>query len=555
MALLPCMVLRPAGAQAPAPAATTVRIPFPRDDGSLTPYSFQLGYPLMTLVYDTLLWRDVNGTPQPWLARAIETSPDGTRFTLRLHPGLRWHDGAPLTAEDVRFTFRHVASHPSPRFSAGVAEVAGVTAPDPTTVVITTRRPAPGFPDQTLADLPILPAHLWQSLPAGQDSPPGLPVGSGPYRLVERLEGGGYRFEANPGYFKWAPTVGQIEVPIINDLGSMLSSFRRSAIDLIPLRLPPQEARAVDTITTNVARGPSYWGVQLVFNTRRPPFDDPAVRQAVAKSINLPALADRIGDAVPAEQGMLHPDSPWAPKQALKLTDEAGARATLARFTQQRVEVLSADNDPVHVEAAEETARALTGAGLTATAVTRPVAEVNKALATEGGTPDFSLAVTTIAPTSSYDPDYLNRIYGSATATTSGYSSQAFDRVAQRVATTVDPAVRRAAVTEELRLLATDVPALPLLFPNGAFAYRPSAHDGWQFVRGIGILDKQSFLGGPAGGAQPTTTTPTTASTSATSPPPTTTGGGGRLPFGIVPLALVAAAVVLIAVALVQRFR
>jgi ABC-type transport system substrate-binding protein len=161
-----------------------------------------------------------------------------------------------------------------------------------------------------------------------------------------------------------------------------------------------------------------------------------------------------------------------------------------------------------------------------------------------------------MAPTSSYDPDYLNRIYGSTTATTSGYSSQAFDRLAQRVATTADPTARRAAVAEELRLLATDLPALPLLFPNGAFAYRPSAHEGWQFVRGVGILDKQSFLAGPAGQAQPTTTTASTVETptsGGTAPAPAAEEGG--LSFGLVPLLLLAAATVLIGVALFQRFR
>ncbi|MEJ7765628.1 MAG: ABC transporter substrate-binding protein, partial [Acidimicrobiales bacterium] len=317
-ALVPWMVPGPAGGQAAESPGRVVRIPFPRDDGTLTPYTFQLGYPLVNLVYDTLLWRDTEGVPRPWLAQALETSPDATRFTLRLTPDVRWHDGAPLTAEDVRFTFGYVASRPHPRFTAGVAEVAEVTTPDPATVVITTRRPAPGLVDQTLADLPIMPAHLWQNLPTGQTEPAGLAVGSGPYRLVERLDGGGYRFEANAAYFKGAPTVGQIVVPIISDLDATLDAFGNRTIDMIPLRLPPDEVRNVDRLVAKVARGPSYWGVQLVFNLRRAPFDDPEARRAVALAIDLGRLAQNVSDAVPADEGMLHPESAWAPGRSLK---------------------------------------------------------------------------------------------------------------------------------------------------------------------------------------------------------------------------------------------
>ena len=117
-ALVPGNLPQPASGQAAGQPVPEVQIPFPRDDGSLTPYSFQLGYPLLTLVYDTLLWRDTNGVPQPWLATAIDTNPDATRFTLRLNQAARWQDGTPVTAEDVRFTFRYVAERPHPRFTA-----------------------------------------------------------------------------------------------------------------------------------------------------------------------------------------------------------------------------------------------------------------------------------------------------------------------------------------------------------------------------------------------------------------------------------------------------
>jgi peptide/nickel transport system substrate-binding protein len=560
VALLPLSGREPVAAQTPSPSTTaapsgpTVRFPFPRDDGSLTPYSFQLGYPLMNLVYDTLLWRDKDGVARPWLARELVTSPDATRFTLRLHPTARWHDGTPLTAEDVKFTFSYVATRPSPRFTAQVAQVANVTVSDPTTVVITTRRPSPGFADQTLADLPIMPAHLWRGLAAGQDTPPGLAVGSGPYRLVERLPEGGYRLEANPTYFKGPPHVARVEVPIISELGATLDAFRDRDVDMVPLRLPPGEVRAVDDPSARVARGPSYWGVQLVFNLRQAPFNDPAMRQAVGKAIDLERITRAVGDATAAERGMIHPDSPWASPQPLKLTDEAGAKVTLAPLAQQPIEVVTSDNDPVHIETARQVALALQRAGLQATSTKRPVAELNRSLGADGAPPSFTLAVTTLGPASSYDPDFLARLFASSTATTSGYESAAFDTLADRVATTVDPAARRAATAEELRLLANDLPALPLLFPNGAFAYRPSTHEGWQYVRGIGLLDKQSFLtagGGANGGAEGGTPT-TVGDPGVAAPAQSPNGDGGGLSDWIVPLVFVGAGLALIVFAIIR---
>ena len=550
-ALVPGTVPQPASGQAAGEPAPVVRIPIPRDDGSLTPYSFQLGYPLLALVYDTLLWRDPSGVAQPWLATSLDTNPEVNRFTLRLNPAARWHDGAPLTAEDVRFTFRYVAENPHPRFTAEVAEVANVTAPDPATVIITTRRPAPGFADQTLADLPILPAHLWRSLRPGETTPPGLPVGSGPYRLVERTPGGGYRFEANRGYFKGEPRAAQIVVPILSDLGSTLGSFRRGSVHMVPLRLPPEDVRSVEGLGARVSRGPSYWGVQLVFNMRRAPFNDPARRQAVARAMDLERLANTVGDAVPARHGMIHPDSPWAPTDLLQATDEAAARTALAGLTS--VEVLSADNDPVHIDAAREVASTLERLGVRALATTRPVADLNRALGTEGAGPDFTLAVTALSPASSYDPDYLARLFGSGTATTSGYSSSAFDQIARRVATTVDRPARQAATAEELRLLATDLPALPLLFPNGAFAYRPAAYADWRYVRGIGIFDKQSFLAGPPG--EQTTASTSSPSTAAPGTPTTIPGATPSergFPIGLVPLGLGCAGLAFMALALLR---
>ena len=87
---------------------------FPGQDwGYPSPAAFyprEPGYIRMSFLFDTLTWKDEAGII-PWLANGWEVSEDGTRWTFTLHPGVRWHDGQPLTAGDVAFTFEYMREH------------------------------------------------------------------------------------------------------------------------------------------------------------------------------------------------------------------------------------------------------------------------------------------------------------------------------------------------------------------------------------------------------------------------------------------------------------
>jgi peptide/nickel transport system substrate-binding protein len=299
--------------EAAPPQAKVIRLPLPRYDGTLTPYTFELAYPLVTLVYDTLMWRDANGVPRPWLARSVKRSNGGRRLTIRLRKGVRWHDGRPLTAGDVAFTLQFVAARYEPGFTPQLVDVESVQAIDRLTVRVDLRRRSPGFDDQPLSDLPILPRHLWQGLEGSQAVPPGPAVGSGPYRLVRAGRRGGYDFRANRSYFKGRPRVGRIRVPIIRDEKGTYDALRSRDVHMVPIPLPRDIATELGrSASITVKRGPSYTGTALVLNLRRPPFDRPAPRRAVARALKLTRVLRNTGPGVPAEEGNIHPDSPWA---------------------------------------------------------------------------------------------------------------------------------------------------------------------------------------------------------------------------------------------------
>lgn len=480
-----------------------LRIPFPQDDGSLTPYTFELGYSLMTLVYDTLLWRDADGEPQPWLAESIETSEDGRRVTVRLAEGARWHDGEPVTAQDVAFTFEFVAAHPHPRFTGQLDAIDRVETRDERTVVFHLAHPAPGFRDQPLADVPILPAHHWEDLPADRLAPEGLPVGSGPYELASYKPEEGYEFRADPDYFRGEPAVARLSVPIIGEADATLRALDAGEADLLPLPLPEQLQERLTGLGIDFLDGASYRGIELRFNTRTAPFDDVEARRAVADAIDLQRVAREIGgDTVPADRGYLHPASPWAASEAVHTPDVDAAADRLAELDLSALEVVAPENDPVKVEAGRQVAVALRRAGVDAELDARSRDDHAAALGLDDTRPTFQLGITSGFPLASHDPDFLAQVFGAqpepGPLNHTGYASDAFDAAAADIARTPDPEQRQQAVDRALRVLADDVPVLPLVFPNGTFAYRSRVYDDWVFVHGSGPLDKRSFLAGSA---------------------------------------------------------
>ncbi|HET8953542.1 MAG TPA: ABC transporter substrate-binding protein [Solirubrobacteraceae bacterium] len=487
-------------AAANAGAANRVRFPFPQEDGSLTPYTFRLGYPLVTLVYDTLTWRDARGVPQPWLARSIRRGPDGRTLTIRLRDGVRWHDGRPLTAADVAFTYRYVRRHPHPRFTPQVRNVASVRvrARGLDTVVMRLRRPSLGVLDQPLADVPILPRHLWADLPPGRDAPPGLPVGSGPFRLVEHERDRRYTFAANRSYFMGRPTVDRLEVPIVGRADRMAQGLREGRYDAITAGPGADSLRSP---TVAVASGPSYVGTVLMLNLRAPPFDRPEARRALAQAIDVTRLTRAVTGAVPgssvspADRGYLSPDSRWAAAEPVRRADPDAARLTFAEQGVGAITVLAPTSNPIAREAGRQAVIELQGAGALARLRVVAPEHLAHAVGQDGSRPTFQAAIWPAPALASYDPAFLRPLFSSGGELNyPGYASRAFDRAMDRAADATTEGDRRTAFDAALRRLDADGPVLPLLYAPAEFAYRPGVFDGWVFVRGSGILDKRSFL-------------------------------------------------------------
>jgi len=480
-----------------------LRIAIPGDDGSLTPYTFESGYAFMSLIYDTLTWRDGAGNPKPWLARSITRDAGGLVVTVRLRPDVRWHDGRRLTGADVAFTYRYMRDHPHPRFTPQLQDIASVTTTtNPLNVRFELRRRSLGLEDQPFADVPILPRHLWDGLPRNRRAPAGLPVGTGPYRLTRHRRGRSYRFQANRDYFRGAPSVPRIDVPIVGREDTLADELRNRRIDAAPITVAPGTTLPGGS-GLRVSDEISYSGTMLLFNVDRRPFDRLAARRAVARALDLDAIAGNAtgvaGGVVPAQRGMVHPRSPWARAGVLHRFDRAAARLAFAEQGIGAFRIAAPSNDPVRLQAGRRVVRALRGVGAQARLVELSPAGMDRVLGRRQAPATFDVAVVGIPALASYDPAFLRAIFGDASIASlndGGFRSDRFDALAARAASARTVAERRGIVNEQLRLLARELPAVPVLFGGGTIVYRPTAYDRWVGIRGTGILDKRSFLRG-----------------------------------------------------------
>ncbi|HWI07961.1 MAG TPA: ABC transporter substrate-binding protein, partial [Solirubrobacteraceae bacterium] len=362
---------------------------------------------------------------------------------------------------------------------------------------------------------------------------------------------GGYVLTANARYFRGPPRVQRVRVPFIGDADETFEALKQRRIDMVPLSLPRENAVDLDrSLGIAVRRGPWYVGTALVLNTRRAPFDDPALRRAVSQALDLRLIVRNVAPAEPALRGFVHPRSRWRADTQVHEPDPEAARRALAALDPPPIRLLSPENDPVRSEAARQVALALRRAGATVSVVDRSPDQLSRAIGEDGATPDFDAAVTSTTPLVSRDPNYLRAMFGSdpqtATLNVTGYRSDEFDAAAQRVAGARVPGVRRRAITEELRLLAAAAPAIPLFFSQGAFAFRNEIYGGWAFVRGTGIFDKRSFLAAtpPARPGAPAATTVIEEE-----------GDGGLDVVNVISLVLLGGLVVLAVYALLQRRR
>jgi peptide/nickel transport system substrate-binding protein len=513
-----------AAASADAGPAERLRVAIIGDESTLNPYTYVTGYPgwnLLTLQYDTLYQLDVNGVPQPWLATSATVSEDGLSVTLELRAGVTWHDGQPFTPEDVKFTFDYFQANPQGRFTRDLRPVASTAVDGDGRVVVTLNAPAPSLELGTLADVPILPKHIWEGIanPAEHTFDAVSNVGTGPYQLAEYVPEQFYRFTANPAYFAGAPAVGELVAIKFADDAGALAALRGGEVDMIVRPVAPEQIDLLSAMPDlKVAQGPLFTTQMITYDMTKAPFDRLEVRQAMALAIDRQDIIDTVylGAGTLGNAGWTHPESAvynaavvteTDPARAAQLLDEAGITDSDGDGIREldgapiSVEFLVNGSDSLRLRIAELVSQMLKEIGIEATvaAVEQTTWEEavwpgfdvangrNYAMAMWGWSAPIQADAIRIASLVHSDPTI-------GTSNLSGYQSAQADEIAGAIIREVNPERSAELIGELQTIIAADLPFILLLYPDGAYAYNASVYDGWVFMTGQGVFHKLSFL-------------------------------------------------------------
>ena len=245
------------------------------------------------------LGRDLEVKPD--LAASWAFSEDCLTLDFKLHEGVRWHDGAPFTADDVVFTWKTTMDPrtPSP-YRSDYQDVERVVALDPLTVRVTYRRP---YAKALLSwSLNMLPRHLLEPyVKEGKlrEAPQNwtAPVGTGPYRFQEMKSGEKVVVVANADYFKGRPHVSRIVYRIIPSQATIFLELKARGVDvagLTALQYKRQTEYPAFEKAYNKYRYPGSGYTYLGFNLKDPRFADRRVRLALAHAINKQELLEGV---------------------------------------------------------------------------------------------------------------------------------------------------------------------------------------------------------------------------------------------------------------------
>jgi peptide/nickel transport system substrate-binding protein len=323
------------------------------DVDSLNPFTGIVteAYEAYQVMYDYLSQYSAGDfKPADQLATAVSPSADGKTWTYTIRTGVTWSDGQPLTAKDVAYTIDRIikGTYEQTNWGNYVANIQTVTAPNDTTVVMTTKAPTPVMTHLTL---PILPQHVWSKIDENAvksyANDTGA-VGSGPFVLAERKVGQYTRFVANKHYWGGAPKIDELVYRVYANPDAMAQALKKGEIDY------------ADGLKASVWNGlkntngiTSYAAVftgfdELGFNTGaaltdgtpigtgHPALKDVKVRQALNYAIDREALVKRTLDGhgsvgstiIPPIYPALHQDPPnpytFELAKANSLLDAAG---------------------------------------------------------------------------------------------------------------------------------------------------------------------------------------------------------------------------------------
>jgi ABC-type transport system substrate-binding protein/ABC-type dipeptide/oligopeptide/nickel transport system permease component len=239
-------------------------------------------------IFEGLVRADTDGSIRPLLAESWTVSSDGLVHDFKLRGGVRFHDGRPLTEDDVIFSLLRISAKTSSNAQAqAFSRIAAVTSPAPGRVRIRLKAPDANFLTLlTLGDAVIVPRHAAKTLATD-------PIGTGPFRFADWRRGSDITLVRNPNYWGKPARLARLTFRFIADPSAAYAAVKAGDVDLFPDYPAPEtfgQLRSDPRLKLTV--GPTEGEVILSMNQRQGPLANLAVRRAIAHALDRRAIID-----------------------------------------------------------------------------------------------------------------------------------------------------------------------------------------------------------------------------------------------------------------------
>ncbi|MFK4726108.1 peptide/nickel transport system substrate-binding protein [Bradyrhizobium niftali] len=446
-------------------------------------------------VFDALFRIDPQGVIQPNLAVEVPDqknggiSEDGLKWRIRLRDDVRWHDGTPFSAEDVKFTLELITN---PNFrswrTAGHALVRDITVISPTE--ISWRMEEPFAPYLSfLTETFIVPKHILEKEANPNNAAFNqAPVGTGPFKWGQRVPGDHLELVANPNYFGEGPHIERLVFKYIPDLTVLYTQFKSGDVDLVgqPYITPDHYGEAKTLPNRVVTLVPRTSFESFYLNLERPQFRELAVREALYAAIDKEAIIQGLYYGVPT------PTETFMPRQSFffnanlplhqfdvnragKILDQAGWAKGADGIRAKNGVRLSFTNsttsgDPLREQVQQFLQQTFAQLGVEMKISNLPAAVMWGEFWTQS---QFDSVIVGSSYLIGADPDVTNRLHSRSIAVKGGrgsnnaqYTNPEVDALLDKGARTFDPEARRAIYSRVQELVRRDLPFLPLYQSN-----------------------------------------------------------------------------------------
>jgi peptide/nickel transport system substrate-binding protein len=417
------------------------------------------------LIFDRLVWRGIDGEPIPGLLESWETLDGGRSLVVHLRPNARFHDGEPVTTDDLIFTFDAIldSANLSP-YRYDLQIIQAVERLDERSALIRLRHPSPHFPE--LLDFGLLPAHLLRNHVLANDPFNQHPIGAGPFRVVKFADGV-LEIERNVTYYGAPPGLDRITVTS-GDSDELWRRLLAGQID-VGLLIPWSKRRFLAQLkTVRMDEATRRFSLGLWFNSRRPPFDRVEARRAIADAIDRASLVEKTEFGFGTATQRLDPAvPPWTHYDISAAKRELGGRTIHIA-----VEATSSD----HIELAMNLQRQLSAADVTLQIDTVP--QLDQA----------SMQQTDMNFCGSIEPRPLE-LGASKYGAVLKHIHKPVETVVDRIAETQDEPTRRALFQEVEDHVLSEVP-LTILFWQTTFSAYRAEYCGYHMVNFFDGLER-----------------------------------------------------------------